>query len=272
MAEDQKVVQLNPDQTEYVLKEIGELYSEVAYLSSEFRHSRLTEEMRSTVCSLMEYRLARINKTLGYYGDLNTEMERRSEELRNANMRARNLEKLVGSTRPLDGFAQLLQHLQDELRSFWREHGFGHVSDVDFTGYGIIKVKYGFFLDKHMWSILPSETPATDRKNHAAWIRELSDAGYVLVTEEGDREYCLLDCDQNRRLITDLLTARYPSLHIFKWENIPLHKCAGYPHGSRIFGLEVTIKDVKDIPNKPESGQGEQPEQAQKPEEGSDAL
>jgi hypothetical protein len=63
------------------------------------------------------------------------------------------------------------------------------------------------------------------------------------------RDHALLDCDHNRQLIINLLTARYPSVHIYKWDNLPLHTCEGHPNESHIFGLEVTIRNVKDIPN-----------------------
>lgn len=93
MGNQETLVVLNEDQKAVTLKGLKDLYFTAQQMHEWLSKDKLTEEMKGTLISLSESHISVIAKETNYESDLSRERERRSNDLRNANLRIRELEK-----------------------------------------------------------------------------------------------------------------------------------------------------------------------------------
>lgn len=214
MGNQETLVVLNEDQKAVTLKRLKDLYFTAQQMHEWLSKDKLTEEMKGTLISLSESHISVIAKETNYESDLSRERERRSNDLRNANLRIRELEKKMADMKPIDGLSEQLNALTNKIKGWWREIGFNHISEMTFTEYGGLDVKFAFSLTR--FSRIFSKKPISDKKDEVDKIQQLRDRGFVLIKE--DNELQLVDNDTNKKLLISLLEERFPSISIDRIE------------------------------------------------------
>ncbi|SCN41892.1 hypothetical protein [Bacillus wiedmannii] len=213
--ENQKpLVVLNEDQKAVTLKRLKDLCFAAQQMHEWLSKDKLTEEMKGTLISLSESHISVIAKETNYESDLARERDRRSNDLRNANLRIRELEEKMADMKPIDGLSEQLNALTNKIKGWWREIGFNYISEMTFTEYGGLDVKFAFSLTR--LSRIFSKKPISDKKDEVDKIQQLRDRGFVFMKE--DNELQLVDNDTNKKLLISLLEARFPSISIDRIE------------------------------------------------------
>lgn len=165
-------------------------------------------------------RRADLCKTLGVETDSTREQERRYRELREANMRAHELEKQLGASQGPDITQACIKMMTERLQAWWRAEGFGHVSDISFGAYSCkVEFSCNLFGD---FRLVDSDTPVSDKENERLWHESLRTRGFELV-KEGRRDWAVLDSDGTRAALFSLLTSRLPSVRIHEVKGVRAH-------------------------------------------------
>lgn len=237
----ESILELSPDDKEILLKSSNDLFFAAQELHKRMSGGKLTLDMKDTLASLIESHFIEIAKILDYTSHLTLEHEQRFVDIRNANGRIRELEVMLADSKPIDGLKEQLQRLYETVREWWNKDGFHHVGEFEFGSYGSAKMEFNFMLDH---SSMFSNTPASDRVSKAQYLEKLLAQGYDIRNIKGDG-LSVIDCENNRQLLSSLLKQRFPSIKISRFNNW----CVG--EEDDIFALrsiEAYIYDLKDIP------------------------
>ncbi|WP_049827411.1 hypothetical protein [Paenibacillus maysiensis] len=237
----EKNIVLNPDEKAVALKSTKDLFFAVKQLHDWINTDSLSQEMAGILPSLIESHFTDVAKVLDYSSKLTKEKEERHQEIRKANARIHVLEKQLGEQKPIDGLAEQLEYLSRVISDWWNEHGFHHVSDASFTRSGIYAAKFSFMLE---YLSTFSKTPETDKKNHKQRLQELIEEGWDIIFEDGRRSPKLIDNDNNRSMLVELIKTRFPSAKIVKTRNWLTHDEDAFTFRD----IEVYIYNLQDIP------------------------
>jgi hypothetical protein len=243
---DDKFVELSADDKACVLKSTKDLFFAAKQLHEWLTEDNLSKEMGGILPSLIEGHFTEIAKLLNYESVLTKENEERHQQIRKANERIRELEKQLGEGKPIDGLKEQLGVLANTVSKWWDNDGFHHVSDESFTEYGTYTAKFCFMLD-HI-SML-SETPVTDQKNAKDRLLQVVEEGYDIVYDKNDRHPELLDNDNNRKRLIELIKGRFPSAEVVRTRNHYSSQRGVYTFRD----IEVYIYDLRDIIENEES-------------------
>lgn len=235
------IAEFDADTKESLLKSTKDLFFAAKQLHEWVRDNQLNVEMKSTLASLIESHFVDVSKLTGYESHLAKEHERRFVDIRNANGRIHELEKMLGSAKPIDGLKEQLRGLYDIIRDWWNEEGFHHISELQFTEGGHVKLQFNFMLD--FFSSM-SDKPDSERKSRAEHVEGLRERGFDIRNVDGEK-LKVIDNAINRSLLSEMLTARFPSIKIIEYKNHCAYK------NTELFILrhvEAYIYDLKDIP------------------------
>lgn len=178
------------------------------------------KQLAYTILSLKESRLATLCKATGVELDSKATREERFAEIRALNARVRELERLLGESGSVSQTQAHLKCMEAKLEHWWDVHGFGHVSELHFRGWGSAQVKLSCTLFGHHRSLSGmSDTPMSDEEAHQAWLNELRTRGFEMGKDKGDREPFLVDGPANRNLLISMVSAALPSAKLTSTEN-----------------------------------------------------
>lgn len=236
----EKIIVLNADQKATFLKTTKDMFFAVKQLHEWVQDDSLTEDMAGILPNLIEGHFCDIAKQLDFQSVLTKEKEERHKQIREANRRIHDLERQLGEMKALDGLPHQLKHLANTVSDWWDKYGFHHVSDEYFTEYGFYKARFCFMLD---YISTCSETPVTDEENKRNRLQKLSEEGYDIVYGRNGRSPKLLDNDNNRTRIVELIKGRFPSAVVYKIDN-HFDRSGGY---FTIRDMEVYIYELSDI-------------------------
>lgn len=243
-----KLLQLSPDEQAVALRHLAALLDAAHYLQNQIREGQLTEDMCASLLGLCEFSLVDVCKVLGYKADLAADLEQRHGEIRAANIRIRELEQQLGSSRTTDGLKELMQRLRENVCRWWKQDGFGHVHDFSLEGYGACKVELSCMLfgpdDRH------GDTPVTARQRYVEWLAALP---YDLYQDPREHEPDILDTPRNRTLLVELITHRFPSARITAWRNRPANRQGN--DSWELFQIDVYVHDLSDLEEPEASGE-----------------
>ncbi|MED0951681.1 hypothetical protein P4T70_26835 [Bacillus mobilis] len=206
MEKQKELVALNEDDKAIALKGLEDLYFSAKQMHEWLSKDKLTEEAKGLFISLSESYISDVAKATNYESDLAKERERRSADLRNANLRIRELKQQMAEMKPIDGLKEQLHSLTNTIKDWWRELGFNYISEMTFTDYGGLNVKFAFSLNRR----------SRRKKEAVDKIQQLRDKGFVLMKEGNELQ--LADNDMNKKLLINLLEERFPSIQIERIE------------------------------------------------------
>jgi hypothetical protein len=248
-------VSLDKNQKSVVLAEINKALHALIHLRDLITEDRLNVAMRVATLGVTESHFTTISEAIGYDGDLAKQKKERYAEIRAKNDEIRRLEKLVGSTKPIDGLPEQLSVLTESVKKFWE---LGIVYDIPLysdenaggigAGYG--RAYYEANLICHFDSIYRgsnaqlSKTPEDDKEKHNAWFEHMK-ATLDLFIE--DNHYAsVLDTERNRKWIFNKLIERFPSLEIIAWDIRKVYRGQDY----QIHSIRIRINNLSDMQEK----------------------
>lgn len=249
---DNTEITLNADSQAVLKSKAREVHEAISILTHFLDQDQsLTVEMSSSALRVAEYKIRDIGALLGVPTEGSAEIEERHRKLREANIEIRTLKDQLGKSQSPELTQLSLRTLDTQLRDWWTQEGFGHVSEMHFGGYGCrAKLSCHLYGD---FPLLNSPTPVTDKERKVMWHDDLRARGFVLIEE--DREPDVLDCDASRKALRDLILGRLPSAKIIKVEN----HCSG-KDGFIIRDVEVIIYNLDDIARLSAAFENKQPD------------
>jgi hypothetical protein len=233
-----KLVQINEDQKVVTIKAASDIIHAGAYIKEMVENNTLSEEMRDNLCGLLDHYVAGICEPLGYNSKAKERLEAQHAEIRQLNNKIHELERQLGNAAPIDTVPKLLQNLDDSMRKWWDEIGFGWIREFFFWPHGTVDCNFGFSFNR---GITWSKTPASDKEANKNNIERLKKQGFIFVIHE--RNHLLMDCDNNRELLINLLTERFPSIRIRFWENQSVFEGNKFV----LSGIHTTIQEIHDL-------------------------
>ncbi|OPX89448.1 MAG: hypothetical protein A4E53_01525 [Pelotomaculum sp. PtaB.Bin104] len=246
MDEETRVV-LDPDAKEFTLKSIAELHSALGFLYDQIKKNQAERSLVDSVLGIAEHCIADAGKKLGYDGTIKKELEERHAAIRAANIRIRELEEQLGSSKPMDGFKEQVKHLAELVEKFWQSQGFGcYVRDFSLGKWGVLKLELTFSLDRADSVLFQEKHPVSKREAHKQRIQSLQDRDFMLLEEE-DRRYEMKDCDSNKAKLVEIIKNRFPSAVITRFDVRSMNRNLDDYY---ISSIEVYIRDVMDLVEK----------------------
>lgn len=247
MQEEKKVV-LNADQKEVVQRRCKDLFFAVKQLDEWVQSDSLTEEMRETLPSLATHHLDDIKKTVGCTGEEPDHLKEMTKSLNKAREEhIAELEKMVINQNSLLVVKQQLKAIGEKINKWWDEKGFNYIRDITFSENGNLVINFGFMLDS--LSLRYSDTPDSDKKAAKEKVQGFIDKGYIFCKSQHSNDKDLIDCDDNRKLINELIKSTFPSAKICKWENHIYMENGPDKDKYHLRSFEVYIYDYQDIVN-----------------------
>jgi hypothetical protein len=229
---------LDEDATAVVKRLIREVQGDMATLASFVNGQPLEHETARLVLKVTENRLLDLGKRLGVETESAAEHERRHVALRTANQKIHALEAQLGNAQSPELTQLALRAMESKLNDWWRQEGFGLVSEVKFGAYNCrVKFSCNLFGD---FTLVESETPISDKERKRLWHESLRQRGFVLTEEHG--EVGVLDCDASREALCAFISTRLPSAQVLSFEN-HVRRQSGYV----LRGTEVIIRNLEDI-------------------------
>ncbi|MNR71805.1 hypothetical protein D3C71_24830 [compost metagenome] len=243
-------VVLDADKRAVALKQLKDLLFGFSTLANQVdKQSTMDQQLTHSVLSVAEFRIVDIAKMAGIEIHTQAEIEDRHARLRQANGRIRELEAQLGQAVGPEHLAGGLKAFADKLKKWWRVEGFGHISEMDFSEWGNLRVKFSCHLHG-AFRLLDSPTPVSDKDARANWLKGLRDRGFV-IDEKGRYDADVVDCDASRSTLQKLLAERLPSSKIVSTENHWAKTCM------ELRTVTVYIYDLKDLENLPTFGEVE---------------
>lgn len=183
-------------------------------LEQKILDDKLEEDSTNTLLSVMEFYLKDVHSEMRYDSLLVKEHEARYAALRQANLRIQELEEQLASKNPIDGFKEQFNLISSTINEWWRADGFAYCPDVRVIHYGTIEVVFGFQLS--MRSSMFSKDKEADREDNKRHLAKLKSTGFEFAVTSPYPLYHkdLLDTENNRNLLTTLITNRFPSAEI----------------------------------------------------------
>lgn len=235
-----KKLKLTQDKNAVAIRLIRDCQQAVGTIAATIKDgSAIDEELATNCLKVAEFNLADLCKALGIETFTAKERDERFAALRTANMRIRALEAQLGNAQAPEMTQAALKNMADQLNGWWDLEGFGHISDIAFGQY-CCKVDFSCNLFGN-FRMVDSDTPVTDKTRKEQWHDSLRERGFVLTEE--DREVSVVDCDQSRKVLADLIKARMPSATIFKFDNVHKNRSTEF----LLRGVEVVIHKIDEI-------------------------
>lgn len=243
---DNKKLTFTEDQKSVVERELKSVLGSMSMLLDSVKKDELTEEMKEMLPKLIDSYFSQIKKTIGYIGE-KSEREKEIEEsiIESLRKEVEDLEKALKEQDSIASIAANVKMLFEKIKKWWRIEGFNYISECYITENGNVSLKFGFILESFTASY--SDTPVTDRKNMMTKLDYLKSKGFEFAKKRRGYGLDIVDNDNNRKLLIEMVQEAFPSAKVFKFNNhLRSTKdldCFVVRH------MEVMIYDLSDIQN-----------------------
>lgn len=242
---EKKTIVLNADDKEVCLNALKEINSQLGFMYELIQENTLSEDMRDTLSGLFEYRMADIAKKTGYDSLSVKVLEEKHKAIREANNKIHELEKKLGSEDLTDKIEAQIKYLTNLVDKWWDIEGFNYIREMYFRKYGMLEIELGFSFND--FSSRYSDKPITSKEKHKSWIEEVKERGFKIVKRKGDGAM-LIDCEDNRKMLIDMIKNRFPSVEILQFENYNVSR-KSQSELFEIRGLKILIRNIREIKN-----------------------
>lgn len=209
---------LTADQQAVAIKNLTEAMFACQTILERLTKSAEIPEVAVSAFAVAEFRLADAAQTLCIETQGTAQMAERYAGIRKANARVRELEELLGQGASAPQTQAALKVLAKRLNEWWDLHGFGHISELHFTDYGHLEVKFSCMLFG-AFRLLDSKTPVSDKQRKTEWLQSLRVRGYDVAELEDGHDMELLDTEASRKVLRDLFRKHLPSSRVTSFGN-----------------------------------------------------
>ncbi|MFJ2456561.1 hypothetical protein ACIOWK_33490 [Pseudomonas protegens] len=197
----------------------------------------LTRAQARMAMETTEFELATLGRLLGVDTESKATIEQRFGELRQANMRIRDLEALLGQQMPAEAVQPALGNLARQLRDWWRLEGFGHTSEIQFGEYSL-QVRFSL-QSLSARPLIAGAEHLSHSERKALWLADLERRGFILHDDDGKG---VTDCPASRDALRVLFAERFPGTH-----KIAQFVSREGDHASKLVSVEVYVYDLAQI-------------------------
>lgn len=239
-----KIIKLSKDEKSIVKREINSIFGSLKALYDWIEEDKLVEDMKENLPKLIDYNLNGVKKAIGYTGEL-TEREKSIEAAIIADQQQEidSLKSAVKESNQLSSVCANTISIFEKIKKWWEIEGFEYLQDKKINAGGLVEINFGFMLNSMLSNY--SETPETDKENLQTKVEYMKDKGFEFMKDSLD----ILDNDNNRHLLMDMMEEAFPSSKVVKFEN---HCRSRLGSRERIFiirSFQVIIENIKDVEN-----------------------
>lgn len=213
-----KTKDLTADELARLKKELSEDLFATKTLLDFISGGEVNQQLAFSILGVKESRLGDLTSLTGIELDSPLARNERYAALRQANERIRELETQMGSAVSAEHVGKALDVLSRKLEHWWDVEGFGHISETSFTKYGNLEVKFSCNLFGD-FGLRERKRPVSEKEAKKAWIESIAARGFDLVRESDGSTPDLLDSENNRRLLAEMLSKHFPSATLTKSTN-----------------------------------------------------
>lgn len=211
-------VVLTPDANEVFQREIRTMVSGLMYLVEHAKENKpIDRGLMQNVFYIAESTLSQLSTLTGVQCESTERIEQRFAEIRRANARVHELERLLGEGASAEQTRMAVKALIARASYWWRRDGFGHMRTGHVNEWGGVELNLSCHLFGN-FRLTHSDTPVSDKGRQADWIESLRARGFV-ISSEGRSRHNLVDCDESREALIKLITAGIPSAEVRSFNN-----------------------------------------------------
>jgi len=192
MEHSEEKLELTEEARSKVKKSLQEIFGAVRFLFEKLGKKQITKGDADMICNLLEHYIVELQSPLNYQGTLAKKMEERFQEIQEVNKENIKLRKQLGAKVSPEDVRENLKLMDDAIRFWWREEGFGHVSELEF-GWCCVKVT------------LSGMMIGRAKKN----IGQLQDKGFAIAKKDTEM---MIASDSNVTLLEGMCRDRFPSM------------------------------------------------------------
>jgi hypothetical protein len=174
---------------------------------------KLERSVVKSTLSLTEAAVAKASGLTGMNLDSEEAVERRHRQIRELNLRIRELEAEVGRGASSEMLTQGVKVLGKKLKGWWETEGLGFIpmGELSISEYGIISTTLSCDISIHR---------AKRYKRDADWFEWLKSQGFELTSEShAGQDHSILDCDSSRKALRALILKTFPTARIVRTAN-----------------------------------------------------
>jgi hypothetical protein len=211
---DDTPLRLSGIEKENVIKKINEAISCLSYFKNTIQEDITIVTNVWTCLGLNESFHADLSKMVGYDSILAKEREERHKEIREKNEKIRRLIEQRGKEVTPEAIQGALNRYEDIFRAWFKNEGFHYASIQNLSAYGLIAE-----LTSQMDYVKPSSSN-DDEICNKIWKEDVGtedkfNNGWNIYKDQYHGE--LLDTDNNKQLIKELLLENFPNARIYKF-------------------------------------------------------
>lgn len=215
MEKAEQTIFLSTDSQAVAIRELTSARQGLDFVQHMASRGELNAQGCKDALSVAEHALANFSKATGIETESAADMEERYAKLRAANMRIRELEKMLGEAITPEQVRAGMKTLNDKLDAWWKLEGFGLVSECAFGAHGCkVELSCSLYGGTYMYSTEPISEAAA----HAAWLESLPARGFKLMSD-GSRDRNIIDCDASRKALVELIALRFPTARVSEIKN-----------------------------------------------------
>ena len=238
-------VVLTPDASEVFQREVRTMVSGLMYLVEHAKENRpIDRELMQNVFYINESGLSKLSELTGVHCESAERIEQRFADIRRANTRVHELERLLGEGMSAEQAKMSVKALLERASHWWRRDGFGHMRDGHMSHWGSVELTLSCHLFGN-FRLTHSDTPVSDKGRQADWLESLRARGFVIISE-GRSRHNLVDCDASREALVKLITDAIPSAQVRCFNN------QGVSGALVLRDVVVDVDDVNDLALLPE--------------------
>ena len=240
-----KPLLIDADQTAVAVETLKTMIGGLTFLHELLAKGTATVGTRHNTLSIARHGLNKIEDLLGAKDDQSQEEALKKNLLRQANTEVARLREELGKGVTVEGIGSKLHQMQQHMYHWWQNQGFSYSEmtlNPSHSG-AAFHVKFSVNVDRHVSRY--AEKPVTAKIKKDAKMAAL---GEQLQLVHNDQEPYVLDNENNRTWITNLLKARFPGCSIWKWESICIYRLDGFC--IRHVEVRIDIASVGDVVEK----------------------
>lgn len=245
VSESEKII-LNENEKKVSLRETRNAVHSLSTLHDFIRNNNLTIEMRETLMSLTDSYVKEIKEIINFTGNPTERIQslnKSTHELKNKEIQ--ELKDALKKQHTIVGLTSNIKLMFEKIEKWWDIEGFEYIKEKNISSKGYVQLTLGFLLDS--FSLEYSKTPVSDEEELKTKVAYLQEKGFVFASKTSGNGYELLDTDNNRLLLEQLIKETFPSAKLYSVRN---HYRENRRNNESFFVIryvELVIYDLNDI-------------------------
>ena len=242
---EQNVV-LDADQKAVVEREIKSAYGALSTLLDWVKKDSLTDEMKETLPNLVDSYMTSVKETIGFTGDESERQKEMKESIGHYyEKQVKELQQALANHNSIAGISANAKLAFDKIDKWWDIEGFDYIREKSITANGNVELELGFMIDS--LTSRYSKTPVSDKETMKTKVQYLTDKGFQFTPKKRGYGLDVVDNDNNRKLLIEMVKQAFPTAKIFAFNNYLRRTNNENDDYFILRGVEVMIYDLNEI-------------------------